>query len=129
MDKLSDLPIKNDTVKSDEESELINKLFPPSQINSGKNASSIGVPPSPPGLPTKPPEVIDNSYKNSFYNKTGKINWKLIGLTSLLFVVLANPWIDSLFCKLPYCGDSSMYLLMLKVFIFIIIIITISVLV
>jgi hypothetical protein len=123
MDKLSELPVKNDTVQTSEESELINKLFPQSKEH---NASSAGNPITKPPGEVKVEPKSETSYKNSFVNRAGKINWKLIGLTSLLFVALANPWIDSLFCKLPYCGDNVIYLLILKVLIFFIVMITIS---
>lgn len=40
----------------------------------------------------------------------GKVNWKIVGCASVLFLLLANPWIDRLLCKIPYCGGSVMML-------------------
>ena len=53
------------------------------------------------------------------------IKWKLLGATTLLFVVLANPWIDSLICKVPYC-ESPMFALAIKVVLFFVILIALN---
>jgi len=108
MDNLSDLPIKNDTVKTKEEVEVIEQFFP------GKS-----VEPFPGGAP-------QNDSGNTLDTLKTKLNWKLIGLSSLLFVALANPFIDGIFCKIPYCGDNAMTMLGIKVFLFIITMIIIS---
>jgi len=38
-------------------------------------------------------------------HSAGGMNWKLIGGATMLFVVLANPWIDAMLCKIPKCGN------------------------
>ena len=114
MDKLSELPPKNDNVKSDEESEIMNKFFPNSQM-----AAPPG--PSNGGLGQGSPQPLTTG------SLTSKINWKLIGLSAALFVALANPWIDKLFCNIPYCGNNTMSLLGFKVILFITLMVAISV--
>lgn len=88
MESLSTLPSKNDTVKTPEEEMILQQLFagPPS------HAAAPSIPVNPNNLP--PP------------SSHPKLNWKILGLTVALFAVLANPWIDSLLCKIPYCGGG-----------------------
>jgi len=54
-------------------------------------------------------------------SRFGRIEWKLLGATALLFVLLANPWSDLLLCKVPYCGGSMMTSLITKTVLFVII--------
>ncbi len=54
-------------------------------------------------------------------SRFGRIEWKLLGATALLFVLLANPWIDLILCKVPYCGGSQMTSLATKTVLFVII--------
>lgn len=39
--------------------------------------------------------------------KPNKSTIKVLGYALLLFILLANPWVDTLFCKLPYCGVNN----------------------
>jgi hypothetical protein len=88
MDKLSDLPPKEDTELTPQEDEVMKNVF-------GGGSTS-----------------------------TKKKGWmetlKLAGLSTLLFVALANPWIDVIFSKLPYCGESATSTLMVKALLFLI---------
>ena len=54
-------------------------------------------------------------------SKFSRIEWKLLGATALLFVLLANPWVDKLLCKVPYCGESQISSLATKTVLFVII--------
>ena len=108
MDKLSELPVKNDTVKTEEESEIIKQFFQPEQTVSP---------------PTNSPPTKSQSFLTSFISK---INWKVVGIATLFFVILANPWIDKIFCKLPYCGENAASLLGIKTLIFFMVLIIIS---
>jgi len=94
MDKLDDLPEKQDTVLTPQESQILSQLF-------GQ------------GGPNQEPEPT---------SRFGGMNWKLIGGTTLAFVILANPWIDSAICKIPYC-DSPMTAFGVKVLLFLLIVI------
>lgn len=87
MESLSTLPSKNDTVKTPEEEMILQQLFagPPSHAAA-------------PSIPVNPNLPPPSSHP--------KLNWKIMGLTVALFAVLANPWIDSLLCKIPYCGGG-----------------------
>ena len=88
MDRLSDLPPKEDTELTPQENEVMKNMF-------GGTGS------------------------------TKKKGWmetlKLAGLSAVLFVVLANPWIDMLFSKLPYCGENVMSTLIVKTLLFLIV--------
>ncbi len=56
-------------------------------------------------------------------SKFSRVEWKLLGATTLLFVFLANPWIDQILCKVPYCGGSSISSLITRTVLFVIILI------
>lgn len=91
MESLASLPVKNDTMKTPEEDNIIKQLFakPPTPATSATQPADQ--PPAP--LPqNKPPS---------------KINWKFTGLAIFLFILLANPFVDNLISKLPYCGGSA----------------------
>ncbi len=96
MDKLSDLPPKGDTVKTMEEEAIMNQFFDSASSPDGQR----GV--------TKQHE--DQETANLPNSSQTKLNWKIVGITALLFVVLANPWIDDLICKLPYCNENPLFL-------------------
>ena len=109
MDRLSELPVKGDTVKTDEESEIINHFFPGGSTQGPQQGQQH----------LSPIQQGNSSSSNS--TLMSKLNWKLIGMASILFVVLANPWIDSLFCKMPYCGENAAALFGIKTLLFVII--------
>ena len=111
MDKLTDLPVKSDTVKTKDESEIMDQLFPRGARSEGSSAPRAGEAPA-----------ADSTQASM----RSKLNLKMIGLASLLFVALANPWIDNLFCKLPYCGDNALAVMGVKVLIFIIVLVIIN---
>lgn len=108
MESLSTLPSKNDTVKTPEEEMILNQLFnsPPSSTQSQKQ------PPPDPSIPPPP-------------STHPRLNWKIIGITIGLFVVLANPWIDGLLSKIPYCG-GSVSILGLKTLLFSILLVVVN---
>lgn len=54
-------------------------------------------------------------------SRFSKINWKIVGAASALFLALANPWIDQILCKVPYCGGSPTTSLITKLVLFIIV--------
>jgi len=111
MDKLSDLPVKNDTVKTPEEAAVMNQFFP------GGQTGAHGPPPGAmmPGGQGPPPQAQPA--------QKSRLNWKLIGLSAVLFVALANPWIDAMFYKIPYCGTNAAALLGIKVLLFLMLIV------
>jgi len=127
MDKLSDLPVKNDTVKTPEEAAVMNQFFPGGQT--GGHASPQGMPPQgpPPGARGPPPGAMipggQGPPPQAQPAQKSRLNWKLIGLSAVLFVALANPWIDAMFCKIPYCGTNAAALLGIKVLLFLMLII------
>jgi polyferredoxin len=63
--------------------------------------------------------VMEKHFGSSKGKKMGWMNaMKLAFYALIVFLVFANPWIDSLFCMVPYCGDSSISLLALKSILF-----------
>jgi len=108
MDNLDNLSLKEDTIPNSHEEEVMNKFFTRTDQKSH--------PPSrrPKGQSREPQE---GELKPDDPEPEG-INWKLIGYTTVLFLALANPWIDTLFCKIPYCGDNAVTLLGIKTLMF-----------
>ena len=92
MEKLSDLPPANDAEMSPQESDVMKKYF-------GGNGSNVDA-------KNKTPGWMD-TIKLAFY-------------AAILFVILANPWIDTLLCMVPYCGDNMIMLLAFKTLLFMI---------
>ena len=92
MEKLSDLPPKDDAEMSPQESDVMQKYF---------NASASG----------------GGSSKSG-----GKAGWmdtiKLALYATVLFLILANPWIDQVMCMVPYCGESVITLVAVKALLF-----------
>jgi hypothetical protein len=68
--------------------------------------------------------VMQNMFNASQPKKATK-GWmhtlKLAGISATLFILLANPWIDAVLCKLPYCEDNTMIILAIKGLIFLLI--------
>jgi len=90
MDKLSDLPPKDGAEMSPQESDVMKKYFDADEPQ-GKKAKAGWM----------------DSIKVAFY-------------ASVLFLALANPWVDTLLCSIPYCGDNALTLLAFKVLLFLI---------
>ncbi|HMP28162.1 MAG TPA: hypothetical protein PKD85_01095 [Saprospiraceae bacterium] len=82
-------------------------------------------------LPTQDTELTpeENSVMKNMFDggqaKKSPKGWihtiKLAGISAALFILLANPWIDAILCKLPYCEDNSMIILAIKGLLFLII--------
>lgn len=96
MDKLTDLPPVENSSKTPEEAQILNQFF--------GGASDVGDDDTLDSVPQKP-----------------KMNWKMIGVSVLLFALLANPWIDSVLCKLPKC-ESTSTIFILKIVVYIILV-------
>ncbi len=97
MDNLSDIPVRPNTELSDEESDIIREYFGDTNINANDYSGEC-----------RP------SWTNSV---------KVAGYGVILFSVLGNPWIDSLFSKIPYVPNNSLIILCIKLFIFMIILV------
>lgn len=93
MDKLSDLPVA-DTVKTPEEEAVIGQYFPE-----------------------------DATTKKSAGSRLKSVNWKVVGLATLLFILLANPMSNSVVKKLPYIGSSKTTGFLAKLVLFVILIV------
>lgn len=52
--------------------------------------------------------------------------WKWIAYYVIVFVILANPWIDSFISKLPYCPDNKLIILLIKALLFVVAIVIIQ---
>jgi|688.fasta_scaffold05356_19 hypothetical protein len=122
MDSLASLPPKNDTVKTQEETEIINQLFP-------ENPSQPNQPPSPQNTNNPQNAVAPAQINPQQFQKNAppaKINWKLLGATICAFLLFANPWIDGLLSKIPYCSGTSS-ILGIKVLLFSIILVLLNI--
>lgn len=91
MDSLEDLPVDEDTELDEEKEEELRKHVG-APAGSGKKSSG------------------------GFFDPT---KWKIIGCMAVIFAILANPWSQSLYEKLPYVGESKLGIMgfMLTVFI------------
>ena len=97
MDKLDDLPTSDDESLSPQEEDTMKRYF----------------------------DVDNNS--SSSKKKKWNIDWKFVGICVILFIILANPWIDGIFCKIPYCGENGLMLLFVKALIFAILLILVQI--
>jgi len=91
MEKLSEIPTKNDTQMSQDEESVMKKYFKPESFAAVKTSSGGWM------------DTI-----------------KLAMYASVLFLILANPWIDSILCMVPYCGENVLVLLAFKALLFMI---------
>ncbi len=80
-DKLTDLPTKQDAV-SPQEAAVLDKYF--SGGGDGGNSKAQG---------------------GGGHSK-GASGWKIAAAGTALFLLLANQYIDAIFCKIPYCGNQ-----------------------
>lgn len=70
-------------------------------------------------------DVIKKMFPTNSKSQTSQPGWiytlKLAGISAALFILLANPWIDALFCKMPYCTDGGLTVLGIKSILFMLI--------
>lgn len=92
MERLSDLPPKNDTQMSPKEEDVMKKYFDPP-----KSKENFG------------------DFKMGWL-----VALKIAFYATILFAALANPWADGLICMAPYCGDNFIILLAIKSLLFLI---------
>jgi len=126
MEKLSELPPKADTIKTPEETEILNKFFPggiPPGVYPGAMQQQ-GMPPGAMQQQGMPPGAMQQQSLDP--ENQSRINWKMVGLAVTLFVILANPWIDNVLCKIPYCGENSMMLFAIKTCMFLLLLVVIN---
>lgn len=101
MDKLSDLPVA-DTEPTPQETQVMEKYF-------GDGTDS------------------ENSEKETPKKVLG---WgatiKLAGLGAILFLLLANSWVDMIFDKIPYCGENALTVLGVKALVFMILFVVLN---
>lgn len=107
MDNLDNLPLKEDTNPSSHEEEVMGRFFSQGPQQRGPPGGSHG------GPPRGPPQGGVNPGVSNDPEPDG-LNWKIVGYTTVLFLALANPWIDTILCKVPYCGDNAFMLLAMK---------------
>ena len=121
MDRLNDLPTKDDTHLSPQEEEVMNQLFP--------GESPKGYPQGNPPSRGPPPQAnMREDYDDEYDDKPtkGKVNWKMIGYAAIIFALLANPWTDSAVEKLPYAGSNTAMKLVTKVLMFVLLLTLVS---
>lgn len=46
------------------------------------------------------------------------VNWKMVGYATLIFILLANPWIDTAFEKVSFLGSNPISIFAVKVVLF-----------
>lgn len=85
MDSLEQLPIPEGEISQNEE-RIVNKYFGDDN-RSGNGGGS-------------PPPKAES--KSMGFAKALKIT----GILAFIFIIVANPWVDGIFCKIPYCGSK-----------------------
>ena len=119
MDNLDALPLKEDTNPNSHEEEVMGKFF--SQVPQQRE------PPRGPQQGPPPQGPSQGEINPGGSNKTERINLKLAGYTTVLFLALANPWLDTLLCNVPYCGDNAFMLLGMKALVFALLYVIVSI--
>lgn len=115
MDNLDNLPLKEDTNPNSHEEEVMGKFFSQGpQKREPPRGSQQGPPPQ-------------GEINPGGSNKSEGINLKLAGYTTVLFLALANPWLDTFLCKVPYCGDNAFMLLGMKTLVFALLYVIVSI--
>lgn len=97
MDRLADLPSNESAQLSSQESETMQKYFG--------------------GAPEDKPKDKKASWTDTM---------KLALYTSFLFILLANPWVDSLMCVIPYCSENPIISLAVKTMLFMILFVVLN---
>jgi len=100
MDRLSDLPVSRGGRVTPKEKELVEKYLDPQGAGSSSGAQSSG-----PG-------------RNSSQPRTWMETIKGVCIATVVFLALANPWIDKLMVLIPYIGQSPLYILLFKALLF-----------
>lgn len=70
-------------------------------------------------------DVMQKYFDTPSSSSGGGMRWRSIAYTTLLFVIVANPWIDMLLCKIPYCGNATV-LFAIKVLIFLVVLVCLN---
>ena len=115
MDNLDTLPLKEDTNPNSHEEEVMDKFF------------SQGPRQREPPIGPQQGHPSQGEINPGGSNEPERINLKLAGYTTVLFLALANPWLDTLLCKVPYCGDNAFMLLGMKTLVFAILYVIVSI--
>jgi hypothetical protein len=82
MDSLNDLPVNDSIQLSQQEKATIEELFPQSE------------------------ELVAAAEQSRGSSKR-RLNIKGVLYFTVLFLLLANPWVDDIFCKIPKCANSA----------------------
>lgn len=82
MDSLNDLPVNDDIQLSPQEKTTIDELFPQT-------------------------EELVTAAEQSRGSSKRKFNFKGLLYIGCLFLLLGNPWIDTVFCKIPKCSNPG----------------------
>ena len=114
MDNFDHLPNINNTEQTPEERKILNQYFP------GTN-TGVDNRPQPNNVQQQP--NIEKYNLTSFSSKN--INWKLLGMTVVLFAVLCNPIVNNLICQIPNC-DNTLISTGLKTLIFTLLLISLN---
>jgi len=63
-------------------------------------------------------EVMNEYFPAPSAKSTSSTNWKFIGYTTLLYILISNEYFDSLLNKFNICRDNSTYKTIAKTIIF-----------
>lgn len=94
-DNLTNLPADDDVELTPGENEVISQMFKKGSDDTSRSS--------------------DKNQTNGWIAKA-----KISFVATLIFILLANPWLDALFCHLPWCGESPMIILGIKSLLFMI---------
>lgn len=116
MDHLSTLP-KRDVSQSlgQAEEEVMATLFPEDAPQPPKNKTTAPQSSTTQKVAQKA-ETVDEEQPQTTSGVS--CSWKVIGYTTLLFLIIAAPLLDMLLCRLPYCGNNTIALMAFKTLLF-----------
>lgn len=89
----------------------------------------VSLPEAPTDISPQEKEAINSLFGESkisgVSSGVSSMNWKLIGGSLALFALLANPWIDSMICKIPKC-ENPMIIFGIKMILFTLVMVVLS---
>lgn len=68
----------------------------------------------------KEKEILDKYFSGNTVEEKSNSLMNIIYI-AIAFIILSNPWIDSILSKIPYCPDNKLILLLIKTVIFLIV--------
>ena len=120
MDSLDDLPVDDESTLTPRQRATMHKYTTGPGAPSTQRHSTRGSPGKQKRNRTHDADESSEMTDDTDIDEASEKRWKIIGYIVVIFVVIANPFIDPLLSKVPYFGGSSMTEFLLKAIVFVI---------